>query len=314
MLPGNHDLNNARARGFLKEGAYHADTVTRAAFSGIYRDFGFGEAVSRDEETLSYFAAPSENLRILMLDTTKQADNGSTLAGGGVSPATQAWITECTKNARAGKIRIVPAMHHSLLDHSTMITNNYTMDGGRELAAFFAKLGMDFALSGHIHIQDISALDTPGGTVYDIATNAFSVYPHNYGTLRIGEDGTRVDYRTTPLDVESWAAAADSDDSRLINFTEFSEGVFRDRAAAMIRDNAARLGHVDPLQIDAMAAAMETLNVRFFSGREALNSDGILESEGYGLLKGLRSGFLSEYAQSIATDPTPDDNELRLGP
>ena len=37
----------------------------------IYKSYGYNEAISRDENTLSYLVKPYKNLWLLMLDTTK---------------------------------------------------------------------------------------------------------------------------------------------------------------------------------------------------------------------------------------------------
>jgi len=69
VVPGNHDLENPFAKDYAEGGWKTAETVTKDEFEEIYKNYGFGEAISRDPNGLSYMVAPSEDVYLLMLDT-----------------------------------------------------------------------------------------------------------------------------------------------------------------------------------------------------------------------------------------------------
>ncbi len=310
VLPGNHDIDNGWARSYLGKAARKAETTSAASFAGIYRDFGWGEAISRDVGTLSYVAQPLPGLRLLMLDSSATSPSEP---GGDLPEPTRAWIAASAQAAREAGARLVVALHHSLLDHSPMITVGYTLDGSAALADFFAGLGIGFVLSGHIHIQDISQADTAQGRLYDIATNALSVNPHQYGLLRLDGQGKGMEYSARPLDVEGWARATGQADPRLLGFASHSEAFFRGASAAMADRAASALGAGRSADAEAMAQVLGTLNLRFFAGREDLNATDLASSRGWRLWEEAPPGFLSAYAKSIFADSPPSDNELRIG-
>ena len=315
VVAGNHDIANPWARGFAGDRQYVALGVTPAEFLAIYRRFGWEQAVVRDAETMSYLAAPAPGLMVLMLDTNRYRENappGPPVANGNVPEATLRWIRTCAVQARAEGAVLVAAMHHSLLDHSPVIAEGYTLDNGGEGASLLAELDVRAVFTGHIHIQDVSSRTFPAGTVFDIATNALSVYPHQYGVVRIPADRGSLDYRTEPIDVEGWARATGLTDPALLDYRRSSEAFFRERAAGMARKVFGADSTYSPAQAAAMAEAMGTLNLRYFAGRENMNALDLAKSEGYRLLAASDRGFMARYAASIVEDSDLDDNAVRI--
>ena len=77
VIPGNHDIQNPWARGFKGDKQYVTDNISDKDFSGIYSKFGYEEAITRDKNTLSYLAMPSEDVWLLMLDTNQYKNNAT---------------------------------------------------------------------------------------------------------------------------------------------------------------------------------------------------------------------------------------------
>jgi len=314
VVPGNHDVANPWARRFSGEAQYAAEGLSAAGFARVYRDFGYGQALSRDPGTLSYVAAPAPGLRLLMLDANlydRNAASGRPAREGRIAEGTMKWIEAQLTRARAEGARTIAALHHSVLDHSDRIVRGYTLDNGAEVARLLWRLGVRIVLTGHVHIQDASAMAFETGTLYDIATNALSVHPHQYGVLRGNPSSGRAEYATARVDVSAWARASGSADPYLLDFARRSEAAFRARAAAMVGFASADPS-LSPAQAASMAQAMGTLNLRYFAGREYLNAADLAGSEGYRLLIARPGAFLADYAASILADPGTDDNELRV--
>ena len=142
-------------------------------------------------------------------------------------------------------------------------------DDSEDLIPFFSSLGIRLNLSGHIHIQDIIAHEIMGGPIYDIATGAFSVYPHGYGTLDLS--GESWIYRSRTIDVERWAADSGSGIKDSLNSTA-TPGVLCSFSRRMVENVLA--GSSSEVT-DRVAAAAEILNLNFFAGREGDNPEGI---------------------------------------
>lgn len=316
VLPGNHDINNPWAMSFSKDKVFRTQSVTREEFRAAYRAFGFDEAISRDADTLGYVVEPVPGLRILMLDSTIHSDNmrlGYPEAGGAFGDGTLDWIASTMAKAKAAGARTLVAMHHNMVDHNPFISEGYTLYDAESALARFAEAGIDLALTGHVHVQDISEQATARGAFSDIATNALSVYPHNYGSLTVSPGKRTIRYRAIPVDVAAWARASGVRDERLTDFASYSLGFFRDRSAFMVGRMLARGdARVAPERAKAMVDLFGTLNARFFSGKAYLNANDTIRSAAYLDLAATDYEFLSAYAQSIIDDPSPENGALEI--
>ena len=327
VLPGNHDIDNPLARSYQGERAKETDTVDPNGFARIYGPYGFDAALSRDSGSLSYLVQPRPGIRLLMLDSTCSGENmscGYAEPGGRLTDSTRAWISSCVLQAKADGASLLVAMHHSLLDHNSVINLDYTIDDSEALTSFFSDLGVRCLFTGHTHIQDIAKAETSKESIYDITTNALSVYPHNYGCLRLplGMQQSAAEYHSRSVDVEAWARAAGVTDSRLLDFNRYAEQFSREHSSRMIASILAseRVGSAGKpvnftLSEDQSGQLLELLvelNTRFFAGKDDRNKEDLLTPENLKLLERLPQGFLADYARSILSDQPPGDNALSL--
>jgi len=70
-IPGNHDIMNGHATDFSGDSAISAPTITSEEFSQIYGEFGFNEAIARDDSSLSYIAEPVPGTWLFALDACR---------------------------------------------------------------------------------------------------------------------------------------------------------------------------------------------------------------------------------------------------
>jgi len=309
VLPGNHDLANPWARAFRGDRQVPVASVSDADFARIYRDFGFADARSRDPASLSYVVDLGQGVWVAMLDTVRWRDNrpeGGPTTNGRLAEATQNWLREQSAAARKAGAALFAAQHHSFFDHSPVIARGYTVDNADAERQLFSDLGIRLVLTGHIHIQDAVTRPLAGRPVTDIATNALSVYPHQFGRLTLdGAAGTAA-YRSRKVDVEGWARATGKTDPVLRNFDAWASDDFGAQALRLVRRGLADLD--DDAQSQA-AVVMAELNRRYFAGTEGLNAAGLADSAGYQLLINA-DGFLAEYAESLLADDGTDDNAV----
>jgi 3',5'-cyclic AMP phosphodiesterase CpdA len=315
VIPGNHDIFNPWARGFKDDKQYVADNISDTDFSKIYADFGYNEAISRDEKSLSYLAAPAPKLWLLMLDTNRYKDNislGSPEADGIITKGTLDWMQTCSDLAKEKGATIITVMHHNILHHSEVIQNGYTLNNSGQVLIFLKENNMNLVLSGHIHVQDISSDQTGTVPLYDIATEALSVYPHQFGVLKYSAKNGSLDYSTSKTDVEGWAKKNKMKDENLLNFSSYSKDYFG--KLAYDRSYSRLLNNTDyPVSdIKLMSETMKELNTRYFSGVENLNAQDIVNTEGYKLLTSSEESFSKDYVLSITSDKDTDDNKLHI--
>ncbi|HET6785789.1 MAG TPA: metallophosphoesterase, partial [Erysipelotrichaceae bacterium] len=155
VVPGNHDLENAFAKDYAIGGWKTAETVSADEFESIYKNYGYDEAISRDPSGLSYLAAPSEDVYLLMLDSNKYGILNMPTGSGKFTDETLSWIKEATQIARDNNAQIITVMHHNLIKHSERLYEGYVINNSDEVVPIFDELNLNIVLSGHMHAQDI---------------------------------------------------------------------------------------------------------------------------------------------------------------
>ncbi len=308
VVPGNHDLNNEKAMYFKDNKIHITESINEKDFAEIYSDYGYDEAISRDENTLSYLAKPYQNLWFLMLDTTKNYPE----QGGYINRETLNWIVSCSDMAREEKAEIVVVMHHNLLDHNDIIWEDYTVDNNTSLLNTFHEIGIQVVLSGHIHIQDFkshTSVET-GNTIYDIATSSLPVFTHQYGQL-VYSPSRGYDYETIKLDVEKYAKDNNLEDENLLSFNEYSQKFFVDNLCSKHKDNIELLDISDEYK-DEIFKTVADMNKKYFSGyrNEALQD--LIESKGFEIVEGLGECFIHEYIMGMIKDENANNNKLHI--
>jgi 3',5'-cyclic AMP phosphodiesterase CpdA len=315
VIPGNHDISNPWARSFKGDKQYVTESINEKEFSEIYANFGYDEAISKDENTLSYLAAPSEDLWLLMLDTNKYKNNddlGKPQTDGELSQDTLDWIQKCSALAREEGATILTVMHHNILNHSDAIEKGFTLNNNKETLELFKKNRLNLVLSGHIHIQDISSYKNGADTQYDIATGSLTMNPHQYGILKYSFKNNSIDYDTSRVDVENWSKEKGIIDKNINHFRDYSEEYFGKFSYNMAYKQLSKEKGYSESEIRSMSKIMEILNKRYFAGTENLNSKDVMTKEGYKLWSDAPDGFLKSYMMSISKDNDTDDNYLHI--
>lgn len=315
VIPGNHDILNQRAIGFKGDNAYVADYIGSEDFSRIYGDFGYNEAVLRDKNSLSYLAAPSKDLWLLMLDTCKYKENlgrSSPQGDGEISEDTFKWIKKCSDLAKSKGAKIITVMHHNLVNHSEVLNKGYTLNNSKEAIEVFQSSGLNLVLSGHIHIQDIGSYKKDNNSIYDIATSSLSVYPNQYGVLKFTAKSETVDYTTSRLDVETWAKAVGAERKSLYDFKNNAEKFFGDLAYNKAYNELLVEDIYTKEEMELMAETFRIINLSTFSGTENLIAKDIVNSKGYKLWLNSANSSRRNYVTSIASKKDSDNNNLHI--
>ena len=190
VIPGNHDINVDTPRGYAEDGWYRTEGVTPEAFSAIYADF---MEAPEGEDSLSYTARVGNGLWIAMADVSYYRHGAQTF--GLFTAAHAAWLQDVLERAREAGAEVLTATHQSMLAHTQMMRESFQMIGHESMEALSRQGGARLNLSGHLHIQHI----VRDGPLADAATGAFSVWPHRYGLVTVGDDGT-ISYEAKALD------------------------------------------------------------------------------------------------------------------
>ncbi|MBC1713652.1 metallophosphoesterase [Listeria welshimeri] len=314
VVPGNHDINNPWARKFEKDKQLPTETITPTDFSKIYGDFGYKDAISSDDFSLSYLAAPSSKVWLLMLDTAIYKTNmqqGTPTTEGGLTTGTLDWVKECSALAEKNGAKLIPVMHHNLTNHSDVIQRGFTINYNQQVIDTLTAGNMEFSLSGHIHTQNIrTAKSTDGKEITDIVTNALSVYPHKYGNITYSAKNKNFTYQSQKLDIESWAKEHGKTDKNLLNFDQFDYDTFYnsgyDKAIMDLMTSDAYKTYSQSDQ-EKMADTMGLNNMYFFAGTAPPKSAGMA------LWDSAPNSFLKDYVLSTS-NPPKNSNDYYVSP
>lgn len=323
VIPGNHDINNPWARSFSGDKQLLTDSITDKEFIQMYEDFGYNEAVLRDKESLSYIVKAAPNLYLLMIDSSQYHNNqkyGFPQTDGRIATSTLSWIDKAVKLAANEQASVITVMHHNLLSHTSMSVSGFKLNNSQEAIKSFRNNGLNLILSGHIHMQDIrvdpaddyhrsdSSNPLP---IYDIATSAMAVNPHQYGAMIFDPATRSVNYQTASLNVEGWAQANGITDQNLIHFKAYAENAFAINSYNKAMDSLKESPYTEA-EKKSMAEVMAKLNIRYFAGLAGGLSEDIKAMPGYKLWEGMQEGFLGEYIQSMAEDKALSNVSLEV--
>lgn len=300
VVPGNHDTKNIWARGFIDGKQVAVDSIDQVDFKNIYKSFGFEQAISKDETTLSYLAAPSEDIWLLMLDSNLYIeDYGMPTNKGKISNKTLEWIKECSKLAKEKDAKIITVMHHNMLKHNERMSVGNTIEDSDESVLIFKELNLDLVLSGHIHIQDIEIDKDDSGTLYDIATSALSVYPQQYGVIKYTAKDDTLNYNTSQINVNKWAKDNNIDNKDLLNFKDFAKNEFYSRPYNRAYMDLSDVGGYTEEEMDQMSNVVAILNVAYYTGNVSEIMNDIKNSEVYQLILDTDSNYVYDFVYSM---------------
>ena len=305
VIPGNHDINNPWAVKFQGDETRKTESISPEDFKEIYQDFGYREAISKDNHSLSYLAKPSQDLWLLMLDTVKYSEIFGIATGEGeISEETMKWIEKCSQLAKEQGARILTVMHHNLYNHSDILNKGYTLNNSEEILKLMKENDLNLTLSGHVHIQDIKS-NQEQNPIYDIATSSLALNPVQYGVLKY-KPKVGYEYLVQEVDVEGWAKKEKLEDENLLHFSQYSKKQFENRSYAMAIEQLMSMGGHTEEDMKLMATTMSELNSYYFSGNVNSIRENIIHSRGYSLWQNLEPNFLKEYVLSMSTKLSDD--------
>lgn len=224
VIPGNHDINNRNAASYFGDEKEAAETIDRSDFADIYHEFGYDQAISRDEDSLSYIFELDEKNWLMMLDSAQY--DPVNLVGGRIRSSTVAWMEEQLEAAKELGIAVIPIAHHNLLKESILYPDDCTMENSDEVTELLERYEVPVFLSGHLHLQRTKKYKPEPGEpddvyhISEIVADSFAIAPFQYGILSWdGEGGLR--YRTKEADMEGLGERIGLEDGDLMNFREF---------------------------------------------------------------------------------------------
>ena len=184
VVPGNHDVSMLHgAVGFEGDKTEPVETITAELFASLYHDFGYGEALFRDEHSLSYAAELNNSLWLVGIDVCSYRENTAEtdMVGGKLNQDQLDWLGEVLKKANEQQKAVIVMMHHGVVEHwegQSKLHPDYLVEEYQYFSKFLASYGVRLVFTGHYHAQDIALADFgDGGFIYDIETGSLVTPP-----------------------------------------------------------------------------------------------------------------------------------------
>ncbi|MDP4183984.1 MAG: metallophosphoesterase [Bacteroidota bacterium] len=181
VVPGHSDINNNYPVAYNGITFSYVPTISSLQFASLYSDFGYNDAIFKDDNSLSYIAEPYPGLWILALDAAKYSPTYA--KGGRIKSETMQWIKEHMAQARQNNYVVLGLMHHNVMPHSdveSQIFPTMLLDDWKARADSLISYGLQVMFTGSAHSTDITMLETAGKRLYDIETGSLVTPPSSY--------------------------------------------------------------------------------------------------------------------------------------
>ncbi|MBQ9664780.1 MAG: metallophosphoesterase [Oscillospiraceae bacterium] len=213
VLPGNHDLS----------------PITQTQFAEYYAEFGYDEAYSRDQSSLSYCIV-RDGLMLLMMDTAGYSAGAIDLPEAPARSDNEPFFTEATlrwaealmQEAQREGWTLIAAGHYNLLPEiSKQPGSGYCIENGDRFTELLKTYGAPLYLSGHMHVRGVYQEDS----LTELLTEFLLGYPTAYSMLDLGQN--TLQYAPRRIDVDAWAARTGQSDPVLLHFADWQqEGLY----------------------------------------------------------------------------------------
>lgn len=195
------------------------------ALCDMYRDFGYGEALSIDEPTHSYVAEITDGVRMLAIccDSYNQPK-------GAMDERHMAWAKEQIDKAKADSCSVFAICHYPIIPSVPVfdLVGDAKIKEWRKVAAFLADNGVELILTGHMHIQSINEFYSENGNrLIDICTACLAGSPAKYRKITIDSNSV---LKVKTIDVEDFGW-----DMNGLTAQEYCHKKFNDAIIARVR-------------------------------------------------------------------------------
>jgi 3',5'-cyclic AMP phosphodiesterase CpdA len=307
VIPGNHDINNSNAYSYLQDKKTRIDNITASGFASVYANCGYGDALERDPNSLSYVAEPVKGVWVLGIDACHYAPVQET--AGSISPETMSWITSVAAKAKKDKKILISMMHHGLMEHfngQNTLFPGYVVTDWQNTSGTLADLGLKVVFTGHFHANDIVQKSGSSGFVFDIETGSSVTFPSAYRTVTLNLTSLQMKLETTYVTDVSYPTIPSGTPfqtySKNLLTQEIKDLVYNTLTAPPYNISGALITSfgLDRILTNAVVA--------HFSGDETPSQTDLSDIQ----LIRIASSQLGDVLQNVWTDLTPADNNITI--
>ena len=305
VVPGNHDVNNPLAVKYVGDGTEPVENISAEDFAKIYKNCGYGDALMRDPESLSYVAEPQDGLWIVALDTNESENNQPNTEEIWAGELTQNqidWLQDVLKQADEKGKAVIVLEHHGIVEHwkgQSKLHPDYLLSDYKYVGKLLSSYGVRLAFTGHYHAQDISLEDNgTQGFIYDAETGSLSTAPCSMRFCTIS-DNSFTD-KTEHL-IDSYGADFAASAEAFVKKTIYTEAY-----------NTLKGYHVSDKDADYIASTVADAYVSHYDGNEDADNRVVLDTSKLSLWGKLIYSQYSYVIDGLWADLQPADTNCKF--
>ena len=301
VVPGNNDIGNPDAKTYKTDPPSVIPGVTEEEFASIYGTFGYGEAIYRDANSLSYICQPYKHLWVLAIDAVNRT---SSPVSGAINPLTLAWIQEKMVEAKENGITVLAMMHYGIIEHYT--GQKYLeplIKSSKDNAIALMNAGIRLIFTGHFHASDIVDFTNEGKTLSDIQTGSLVTPPYSFRIMTLDDNFINIDTRR----VTDLVSRRSTDDT----FLKYTGVIFANRINSFFTYYGPYIQAVYGIPADQYPGIVPFLTracIAYYAGDEKLD---IEEKRNIDIL-GQSVPSALPLLNSLWTDLPPNDNKIHI--
>jgi len=304
VIPGNHDISNGESNSFQGDKKVLVDDISPQEFAKIYNKFGYDQALSKDEHSLSYVVEPSPGLWLLGLDACLYRGNQKNHhphTDGQFREETLLWVDEVSNRAKEEGKQIIAFMHHGVLEHykgQEKFYGEYIVNDYKNVSKQLAENNIKVVFTGHYHAQDITMERWDEETfIFDVETGSLVTYPCPVREVKIMNETMHIT-------------------SHFINEIPSYDGDFTEYSRQFVYDGIAGIGErtmVDmglrPEDAAKLSGQVGEAFVTHYVGDEPIG-DHKLDLKGVKPLGRIIISFRKKLIKGLYEDLYPEDNNI----
>lgn len=179
LITAGHDYND-RPIEYDGDNVNPIEGTKRAELMSMYADYGYREALSVDEKTMSYVAQIRNDIRMLALN----CDGEGGEKGEGYFDSRQLeWARKQIEAAKNDGCKIFAINHYPIIPGCPAFDfiRDAKIRDWEKIASFLADNGVKVIFTGHMHNQSVKCFTSEkGNKLYDICTSSVTGYPGRY--------------------------------------------------------------------------------------------------------------------------------------
>ena len=198
VITAGHDCNDS-AYVLKGDGRVSVEGTDFDDLCEMYRDFGYGDAIAIDKPTHSYMVQIAEGVRMLAICCDSKGQ-----PKGAMDERHIAWAKEQLDKAKEDNCSVFAICHYPIIPSVPAfdLVGDAKIKEWKKVASFLADNGVEFVLTGHMHIQSINEFySEKGNRLIDICTACLVGSPAKYRKITIDENSV---LKVKTIDVEDF--------------------------------------------------------------------------------------------------------------